>query len=137
MKEITLDAVVENVREVTAFVDGEMEKLGCPLKAQMKIDVAIDEIFSNIARYAYQPGKGTATVRFEHDPEAGTVSVTFIDSGIPYDPLQKPDPDVTLAIADRAIGGLGIYLVKKTMDQVSYRYEDGRNVLRITLKTSF
>lgn len=134
MKEITLDAVLANVREATAFIDGELEKLGCPLKVQMKFDVAIDELFSNIARYAYPSGAGKATLRIEYEGETGNVVITFIDSGIPYDPLKKPDPDVTLSIGEREIGGLGIYLVKKTMDAVRYRYENGQNILQIIQK---
>jgi anti-sigma regulatory factor (Ser/Thr protein kinase) len=100
----------------------------------MQIDVAVDELFGNIARYAYPEGAGRATVRIEPDPERQEVSITFLDRGIPYDPLQKEDPDVTLSAEERKIGGLGIYIVKKSMDAVSYRYEDGQNILCILKK---
>lgn len=134
MKEITLAAAVENIGAVTEFVDQQLEELNCPLKAQMQIDIAIDELFSNIARYAYHPEVGTATVRVEVEDEPLAVIITFCDGGIPYNPLQKTDPDVTLSAEDREIGGLGIFLVKKSMDDISYEYKDGQNILKIKKK---
>lgn len=131
MKELTLEATLEGVRAVTEFIDAQLEALDCPMKAQMQIDVAIDELFSNIARYAYAGGRGEATVRFEFDKAARTAVLTFIDSGVPYDPLTHEDPDVTLSAEERGIGGLGIFLVKRTMNDVAYRRENGRNVLTI------
>ena len=119
VKELTLDARVENISEVTAFIDAELERLDCPLKAQTQIDIAIDELFSNIAFYAYAPNVGLATVR------------TFLDHGIPYDPLEKTDPDTTLAAENRSVGGLGIFLVKKTMDEIQYQRCNDQNVLTI------
>ena len=129
--EITLDAKVENVQQVTAFIDEELEKIDCPLKAQTQIDVAVDELFSNIAMYAYAPSIGTATVQLEIEDDPRAVVITFIDQGKPYNPLEKDDPDVTLSAEDRQIGGLGIFLVKKTMDDMTYRYEDGKNIVSI------
>ena len=131
MKELNLEATLENIPQVTEFVDRELELLNCPMKAQMQIDVAIDELFSNISRYAYDPSTGPATVRVEVEQEPLSVIVTFIDHGKPYDPLAKKDPDISLPAEDRPIGGLGVFLVKKTMDDVSYEYKDGRNILRI------
>ena len=109
MKELTVDAVVENIARVTDFVDGQLEELGCPVKAQMQIDIAIDELFGNIAHYAYNPEVGAATVRVEVVEEPLSVVVSFIDHGVPYDPLAKEDPDVGLSLEEREIGGLGIY----------------------------
>lgn len=131
MKELTVDAVVENIARVTDFVDGQLEELGCPVKAQMQIDIAIDELFGNIAHYAYNPEVGAATVRVEVVEEPLSVVVSFIDHGVPYDPLAKEDPDVGLSLEEREIGGLGIYMVKKSMDEISYEYRDGQNILRI------
>ncbi|MBO4418852.1 MAG: SpoIIE family protein phosphatase [Oscillospiraceae bacterium] len=130
-KEITLPAVVENIPQVAAFVDAELEVLGCPAKAKMQIDVAIDELFGNIARYAYQPNSGEATVRFEAEDTPKAVILTFIDRGTPYDPLSAKEPDVTASAEDRPIGGLGVFLVRKTMDEVRYEFKDGKNILRI------
>ena len=129
MKEITLEAAINNIRKVTDWVDAELESLGCPPKTMMQIDVAIDELFTNIASYAYPQGTGAAVIRFEHGD--GMVSITFEDEGIPYDPLQKPDPDVTLSAKERKVGGLGVFLVKNLMDSMEYQRKDGRNVVTI------
>lgn len=134
MKEITLPASVENIGTVTEFVDRELEALDCPMKAQMQIDIAIDELFGNIAHYAYNPDEGPATVRVEVENDPLAVIITFTDSGVPYDPLKKTDPDVTLSAEEREIGGLGIFLVKKSMDEISYEYKDGKNILKIRKK---
>lgn len=131
MKELTIDATIENIGKVTAFVDEQLEQLNCPLKAQMQIDIAIDELFGNIAHYAYNPETGPATVRVDVLQEPLSVVVTFIDNGIAYDPLAREDPNVALTAQEREIGGLGIYIVKKSMDEISYEYKDGQNILRI------
>lgn len=131
MKELTIDATIDNVSVVTAFVDEQLEELGCPMKSQIQVDVAIDELFGNIANYAYNPGVGPAIVRVEVTEAPLAVVITFIDHGVPYDPLKKEDPDVTLSAEEREAGGLGIYIVKKTMDDISYEYKDGQNILKI------
>lgn len=131
MKEMTIDATVENIAQVTAFVDEQLEELNCPIKAQMQIDVAIDELFGNIAHYAYHPDVGPATVRVEVTQDPLAVIITFIDNGVQYDPLAKEDPDITLSAEEREIGGLGIYMVKKSMDEIAYEYKDGQNILTI------
>lgn len=132
MKELTIAAEIENIPAVTEFVDAELEECGCPLKTQMQIDIAIDELFGNIARYAYDPGTGDATVRVDVKENPAAVEITFIDGGVPYDPLKKADPDVTLSADEREIGGLGIFMVKKSMDNIAYEYRDGKNILSIT-----
>ncbi len=129
MKELTLDATVQNIETVTDFVNAALEEHDCPMKAQIQIDVVIDELFGNIAQYAYAPGTGTATVRVELLDNPRGTKLTFIDSGKPYNPLLGDDPDVTLSAEARGIGGLGVFLVKKTMDEVAYVYENGQNVL--------
>lgn len=131
MKEITVDATIDNIGVVTDFVDEFLEEADCPMKAKMQLDIAIDELFGNIAHYAYREETGNATVRVELLEAPKAVCVTFIDSGIPYNPLEKPDPDVTLSAEDRTIGGLGIFMVKKNMDDMQYDYCDGQNRLRI------
>jgi len=129
MKELTLDATVQNIETVTDFVNAALEEWDCPMKAQMQIDVVIDELFGNIAQYAYAPRIGTATVQVELLEDPRGVKLTFIDGGKPYNPLSSDDPDVTLSAEARGVGGLGVFLVKKTMDEVAYTYENGQNVL--------
>ncbi len=131
MKELTVAATIENIETVTDFVNEELEALDCPMKTQMQIDIAIDELFSNIARYAYAPEVGEATVRVEPKNDALAVVVTFIDKGVPYNPLENEDPDTTLSIDKREVGGLGVYMVKKSMDDIKYEYKDGQNILSI------
>lgn len=129
MKSITVEAKIENVDKVTEFVNEVLEEKECPLKVRMQLDVAIDEIFGNIAYYAYGKGSGNATIQIEMEDNPPKITLTFIDQGIPYNPLESKDPDITLDIEDREIGGLGIFLVKKTMDELSYEYVDGQNIL--------
>ena len=131
MKELTLSATVENIEPVTEFVNAQLELMDCPIKAQMQIDIAIDELFGNIAHYAYNTEVGSATVRVEVSEAPLAVIITFIDNGVPYDPLGKDDPDITLSAEEREIGGLGIYMVKQSMDDITYEYKDGQNILKI------
>lgn len=131
---ITLPATVENIGKITAFVEGRMEEKDCPLKQIMQVSMAVDEVMANVAMYAYAPGTGDVTVAVDFDDGSRTVSVTFIDRGVAFDPLAKEDPDVTLPAEQRKIGGLGIFLVKKTMDDVAYRREGDKNVLCIKKK---
>ena len=131
MRELRLkETRVDRLGDVLAFVDGILEALDCPMKAQMQIDVAVEELFANIAHYAYAPETGPAVLRVAVEPDR-TVAITFVDQGVPFDPLARPDPDVTLAAEDRLIGGLGIYMAKKTMDGMEYRREGDSNVLTI------
>lgn len=130
MKELTLQATVENMPRLMLWLDSQLEEMGCPAKVQLQLDVAADELFSNISNYAYENGIGDATVRVEK-LGSSAIRLTFIDRGKPYDPLQKEDPDTTLSAEDRQIGGLGIYMVKKSMDEVTYRYHEGQNILII------
>lgn len=129
--ERTYKAAIDSIPEVTAYVDAWLEGLDCPIKAQMQIDVAIDELFSNIAHYAYAQGGGDATVRLDFDEAARVASITFIDGGKAFNPVERAAPDMSAPVEERNIGGLGIFLVKKTMDGMEYRREGGRNVLTI------
>ena len=125
MKSITEEAKIENIAVITDFVNSILEANGCSAKVQMEIDIAIDEIFGNIAYYAYTPKTGEATVQVEIKNFPERLELTFIDKGIPYNPLENKDPDVTLDIE------LGIFLVKEMMDEVSYEYADGKNILKL------
>ena len=127
--ELTVAAELDRLHDVLSFVDDLLEQHDCPMKAQMQIDVALEELFVNIAHYAYPEGAGDAAIRVSITPES--IEITLIDSGIPYDPLKKPDPDVTLSAEERQIGGLGIFMTKKLMDSIAYKYSDSKNILTI------
>lgn len=129
--ELDIDAVSENLQSVLSFVDSHLEAIDCPMKSQMQIDVAVEEVFINISSYAYSPEIGKATVRVEVADSPITVSITFIDNGVHYDPLKKQDPDITLNADIREVGGLGIFMTKKLMDDIVYEYKDGRNILTL------
>ena len=131
MKELNIEATPENIDTVIAFVEEQLEEYGCGMKEQMAIDVAVDELFANIAHYAYNPETGYATVRVDVIKDPVSVEITFIDNGVPYDPLANIDPDTSLSVEDRPIGGMGIFIVKKSMDLVNYEYKDGKNILTI------
>ena len=132
--ELRIPAVVEKLPELLAFIEQQLEEVGCPLKTQMEIAVAAEEVFVNIASYAYAPGTGIATVCIEIDDDPPVATIAFSDSGVPFDPLKKADPDVTLPAEEREIGGLGIFMTKKTMDEVRYEYKDGQNRLTLVKK---
>lgn len=130
-EELKIEATVDNLPKVMEFIDGELEKAGCGMKQQMQIDIAVEEIFVNIANYAYAPGTGEATIRVSVVGQPAMATITFIDSGVPYNPLAKDDPDVTLSAEERQVGGLGIFMVKNSMDDMIYEYKDKQNVLTL------
>ncbi|MBP0972906.1 MAG: ATP-binding protein [Oscillospiraceae bacterium] len=132
MKKSVFAAKNENLDRVTEFILEQLEAARFPKRTQMQIKLAVEEIFVNIASYAYAKGTGTADISV--DISDGMVRITFEDSGAPFDPLAEKDPDVTLPAEKRRIGGLGIFLVRKLMDHVSYEYKDGRNILTIEKK---
>lgn len=134
MLELHVEALTENLERVLNFVETRLEELDCPMKIQAQIDIAVEEIYVNIAHYAYQSGTGQVTICIETEENSGIVVIRFIDSGIPFNPLEREDPDVTLSAEERNIGGLGIFMVKKSMDDVSYEYKDGHNILTIKKK---
>ena len=134
MKELTIPALLEKLDEVLAFVDEQLEAHDCPMKVQMQVDIAVEELFVNIAHYAYNPEVGEATVRVGVGGDPLQVTIQFQDGGKPYNPLEKEDPDVSLSAEERSIGGLGILMVKKSMDDIVYEYEDGKNILTIKKK---
>ena len=129
--EIELDALIDNLPEVTDFVDEVLGKMGCSVKIQMQIDIAVEELFVNIAHYAYKGKNGKAKLCIKTIDDPSTISITFIDSGTPYNPLQKEDPDISLSADERKIGGLGIFMVKKSMNEMFYEYKNGQNQLTI------
>lgn len=138
-KELELPAKIEKLSELTDWIMSELQKINCPLAIQNKLSISLDEIFTNITSYAYSDREepGTVKVEFELDKqESYLLKVVIKDKGIKFNPLEKKDPDVTLSAEERKIGGLGIFLVKKLMDEVYYSYENNENVLTIIKKIS-
>ena len=134
MKSLIVPADTEHLDDVTDFVDSELEAYDCPTNAQLQIELAIEEIFVNIASYAYKPVDGEAEVRCEILQDPLRVVIQFLDGGKPYDPLAKEDADTSPEALEEREGGLGILLVKRTMDDVRYVYENGKNILTILKK---
>ena len=130
----TFPAKVEALSDVLGFVDRTLESYECPMKIQMAICVAIEEVFVNVAHYAYGEGEGDMTLGIGFDEKSRTITFRMADGGVPFDPLKKPDPDITLSAEEREIGGLGIFITKKTMDSVTYAYENGENILTMMKK---
>ena len=128
---LELEADTQLLPQVLEFLETHLEEAGCPMKAQMQISVAAEEIFVNIASYAYAPGTGMARVEVETEDDPLSVTIVFSDAGKPFDPTRRADPDVTLSAEERDIGGLGIFMTKKIMDEVLYEYREGRNVLTL------
>lgn len=131
MKELVIAADRNNLLKVQSFIDEQLEDAGCPMLTRIVIDVAVEELFVNIASYAYDQEIGVAVVQVEMLDDPLSVEITFIDNGKQYDPLAKPDPDITLAAKERKKGGLGIYMVKNSMDDMRYEYKEGKNILTI------
>ena len=145
VKELTVEADLQNLDPVIDFVDERLDELGCTMKAKMQIGIAIEEIFVNVVKYAFDEGSAGSSeqtgseeagripekisIRVEDTEDPRSVAVTIIDRGRPFDPLAKADPDVTLSADSRKVGGLGIFMVKKSMDQMEYEYRDGQNIL--------
>ena len=130
----TFPAKIESLNEVLGFVEEMLEGFECPMKIQMAICVAIEEVFVNIAHYAYPESVGDMTLHIGLDEESRAITFLVTDKGVPFDPLKRPDPDITLSAEEREIGGLGIFITKKTMDSLSYSYENGENILTMIKK---
>lgn len=131
MKTITVPATLEQLETIQSFISAELAAADCPMKAEIQIQVAVEEIYVNIAHYAYHPEVGEATVSCSVGGDPLQITIQFLDHGKPFNPLTKKDADTTLSAEERDIGGLGILMVKKSMDQVEYAYENGKNILTI------
>ena len=130
----TFPAKIESLNEVLGFVEEMLEGFECPMKIQMAICVAIEEVFVNIAHYAYPESVGDMTLHIGLDEESRAITFRVTDKGVPFDPLKRPDPDITLSAEEREIGGLGIFIAKNTMDSLTYAYENGENILTMIKK---
>ena len=135
IREITIEAKLEKVEEVLKFVNTELESRGVPFDVLQRIDLALEEIVVNICSYAYPEGQGIAIVAVSF-PKENVIQLDIKDRGIPYDPLKKPDPDISIPLKQSKIGGLGIYMTKKSMDEIAYEYEDGYNHMTLIKYTN-
>ena len=126
---LKIPATLEGMDEVLAFVSSVLDVHGCTLQARTQLRMAIEELYVNVAHYAYPSRDGWAEIR--GSVENGVATFRIIDGGTPFDPLAKPDPDILLSGEERGIGGLGIYMVKNMVDEVKYDYRDGCNCLTL------
>ncbi len=134
MKTLKVDAKVNNLNKVLSFINDVLSAYGCSVRDTMQINVAVEELFVNISLYAYPSGSGSATISISVLDDPKTAEITLIDSGVPFDPLEKEEPDISLNAKEREIGGLGIYMVRKTMDELTYENVDGCNITTIRKK---
>ena len=131
MRELNIAALNENLPEVLKFIGENLEQIGCQPAVSTRIEIAVEEIFSNIANYAYNPETGSATVTVDISEDPLMIKICFADTGKPYNPLDREDPNIKLKVSERNRGGLGIFMTKKFMDNVTYEYKDGMNILTI------
>ncbi len=131
MEELRLQASDETLYTVLDAIEKQLDANECPETIKSIMLIAVEEIFVNIAHYAYGGKSGEAVVNLDIRNDPKSCRVVLQDRGIPYNPLEKADPDITLSAEERDIGGLGIYMVKQSMDRVEYRYEDGCNILML------
>lgn len=132
MSKLVIDARPQNLEQVNDFIADNL--MGCSMKLLLQIDLVVEEIFVNIANYAYGDAEGKVTIECEVDSEKKMLKLVFEDEGEPFDPLAKDDPDISASAEDREIGGLGIYLSKKLMDDARYENKDGKNILTLLKK---
>jgi anti-sigma regulatory factor (Ser/Thr protein kinase) len=131
ISELSIEATIENLEKVEEFIDENLDKCNFYKKRMSQIKISVEEIYVNIAHYAYSPNTGMAKISVDINQDDKYMEIVFIDQGKPYNPLEKKDPDVKLKVSERQMGGLGIYMTKKLMDDISYEYKDGQNILRI------
>ena len=131
MQEIKVDAILSNLGVVNDFINKTLMNLNCDKKTQMHLALVTEEIFVNISSYAYTESIGQVTIQTEIENNPRSVKIIFIDNGIEYNPLENEMPDINLSVEEREIGGLGIFLVRKIVDEIEYRYEDTKNILTV------
>lgn len=128
MTQRKFDPIRDKSAEIIEFIMSAPE-IPADDMLEFKIRLSVEEVVENVVRYAYEDGAGEMEVNVDMEGSNPMLTITVVDQGVPFNPLDKPDPDITLSAEDRQIGGLGIFLCKKMMDEVTYRYENGCNVL--------
>ena len=126
---ITLEATIDNLNVVIAFVENNLEQLDCPAKVAMKIAVCVEELFVNIVNYAYEDCQGECSVTVQDINDSNGAKIIIKDEGVPFNPLEKENPDTTLGADEREIGGLGIFMVKSIMDEIYYERSNDNNII--------
>ena len=121
----------ESLPEAMAFLEEQLNKLNVDSKKQMQVSIAVEELFVNIANYSYAADEGEVEIQIDKD---AVLIISLIDSGQPFNPLERKDPDVNAPLEERDIGGLGIYMAKQNADKIEYEYKDGKNIVRIYKK---
>ena len=131
IRKIEVPAIVSELDAVQTFTKKILQEARFSEKSIKQVAVAVEEVFVNIAHYAYTPGTGEAAVQIEINKKPEQAVITFTDRGKPFNPMAKAEPDVSLPAKDRGVGGLGIFMARRLMDDMSYEYKEGRNVLRM------
>ncbi|HBU12909.1 MAG TPA: ATP-binding protein [Clostridiales bacterium] len=131
MNEKQFAAEAENLAEVMTYVQDGLKEAGCPPQTLRQILLAVEEIFVNIAHYAYRGEKGFVTVKYARLDSPARYALWFCDAGVPFDPTARDAPDISTDLRNRQIGGLGIFLVREMMDKMTYTRENGRNIIYI------
>lgn len=132
IEQLTMEATIDNLPQAVGLVERMLEGINVPMKDSVMMAIVTEELFVNIANYAYKPHTGLVTITAETNTDPKQIRLILKDRGIPFNPLERPDPDVTLSAEDRKVGGLGIFFSKSKTDDMQYRYEDGQNILTIT-----
>lgn len=127
--EKTFPADTAVLDDVLSFTEDQLERASCPPALTMSLTMAIEEMFVNVAHYAYPDGGGNVQLSIAFAPDSHVITFQLTDSGIPFDPLAQPAPDLSIPAEERPIGGLGIYIMLKVMDAVQYERIEGHNIL--------
>ncbi len=134
MNKLTVPAKIENLQEVMDFLGDQLDSVDYVMKARLQLELSIEEAYVNIVNYAYGSEEGEVIICCNVGESPLKVTMQFIDYGKPYNPLENEDPDISLNTEEKEIGGLGIFLIKKNVDDIAYEYCEGKNILTIQKK---
>ena len=134
MNKLTVPARIENLQKVMDFLGDQLDSVDYVMKARLQLELSIEEAYVNIVNYAYGSEEGEVVICCNIGESPLKVTMQFIDYGKPYNPLENEDPDISLNAEEKGIGGLGIFLIKKNVDDIEYKYCEGKNILTIQKK---